>query len=81
METGGIMESGERELRKAFEDVNTRNVKAAIEYSKETRKMIRIMEGKIVILEGMIKGQNAAIEGFKIQLACVQTKLFSGGTE
>ncbi len=74
------MESGEKELRKAFEDVTTSNVKAVLEYCKETRKLMDILENKVIILNSTIKSQNDIIDMLKTQLAGVQVKVFSGGT-
>jgi len=76
-----IFQSGEKELKKAFEEVTTRNVMTVIAYSKETRRELREMREKIFSLEAELRAQKAQIEQFKIQLAGVQTKLFSGGTE
>jgi len=74
------MESGERELKQAFEEVTTRNVKAILQHSNETRILVRELEKKVVLLEGNIREQNKEIEALKKQLANVQTKVFSGGT-
>ena len=74
------MEAGEKELRQAFEEVTTRNVRAAVQYSEETRKLVRQLEDKVTRLEGLIKNQDDAIEQLKIQLLGVQARVFSGGT-
>jgi predicted RNase H-like nuclease (RuvC/YqgF family) len=76
-----VFESGEKEMKKAFEEVTTRNVKTVIEYSKKTREIVREMELEIKRLGAELSAQKAIIEQFKIQLAGVQTKLFSSGTE
>jgi len=75
------MESGEHENRKAFEEVTTKNVKTGVDYSTDTRKLFRELEKKVEILEGIVRNQNTTIEQFRLQLAGVQTKLFSGGTD
>ena len=75
------MEAGEFENRKAFEEVTTKNVKTGVDYSTDTRKLFRELEKKVEILENIVRSQSAIIEQFKIQLAGVQTKLFSGGTD
>jgi uncharacterized coiled-coil protein SlyX len=74
------MEAGELELRKAFEEVTTRNVNAAVAHGNETRKLTRELEKKVEKLEGVVREQNATIDSLKLQLSGVQTKLFSGGT-
>ena len=75
------MEAGEFENRQAFEEVTTKNVKTGIDYSTETRRLFRELEVKIEHLEKVVRSQGEIIEQFKIQLAGVQTKLFSGGTD
>jgi len=74
------MEAGEKELRKAFEDVTTRNVKSTIEFSNETRKIVKELESQVQLLLNELSVQKAQMDQFRIQLAGVQTKLFSGGT-
>jgi len=74
------MESGEKELRQAFEDVTTNNVKTVVEFSQETRKIVRDLEAKILKLEEIVRGQNEAIDGLRVQLAIVQARVYSGGT-
>ena len=74
------MEPGELELRKAFEEVTTKNVKAILEYSKTTRAGMRELEEKIVKLEKQVIAQNEIIESIKVQLANVQTKVYREGT-
>jgi len=74
------MEAGERELKKAFEDVTTNNVKAVLEYSKKTREMLRDIEEKNKHLENLILTQNGTVENLRIQLSKIQTKVYSGGS-
>ena len=74
------MEAGDKEIRKAFEDVTTRNVKAAVDHCNTTRAMMRELEEKVAKLEGHIRTQDETISRLRAQLASVQTKVFSGGT-
>lgn len=74
------MEAGEKELRQAFEEVTTNNVKAAVEHSNESRKLIRELEKKIVSLDGEIRTYNSRIELMQQQIAMLQAKLYQGGT-
>jgi uncharacterized protein (DUF433 family) len=74
------MEAGEKELRLIFEEVTRGNVQAAITYSEETRKLVRNLEEHVKILQNTVLTQNNIIEGFRIQLANIQTMLYSGGT-
>ena len=74
------MESGEKEMRKVFEDVTTGNVKTVLAHANETRKIVRDLEDRMAKLESLIRNQDSIIESLKIQLAGIQTKIFSGGT-
>ena len=74
------MESGEKELRKIFEDVTTGNVKTVIDYSKNTRSMIRNLESTVVQLQSRLIDQDANISALRTQLAGVQAKVYAGGT-
>jgi uncharacterized coiled-coil protein SlyX len=74
------MESGELELRQIFEETTTRNVKAMLAHGNETRRLNSELYLKVETLEKIIAEQNKSIESLKLQLANVQTKLYSGGT-
>jgi predicted RNase H-like nuclease (RuvC/YqgF family) len=74
------MDSGEKELRQAFEEVTTKNVKTVVEYTTQTRELVRELEEKIRKLEGLVHSQNQTISALRVQLATVQAKVFSGGT-
>ena len=74
------MEAGELEMRKAFEEVTTRNVQAAINYSNETRKIVRQLEEKILHLEALAQAKDQEIAAMRQQIAIIQGKLYSGGT-
>jgi len=74
------MEAGELEMRKVFEEVTTRNVQAAINYSNETRKIVRLLEEKILHLEKLAQAKDKEIAAMRQQIAIIQGKLYSGGT-
>ncbi len=74
------MEAGEREVKKAFEEVTTRNVKANIEFSNETRNIVRNMEKKIELLESIIRQYDEKFSNINTQLSIIQGKLYAGGT-
>ena len=74
------MEAGEMEMRMAFEEVTTRNVQAAINYSNETRKIVRQLEEKILHLEALAQAKDQEIAAMRQQIAIIQGKLYSGGT-
>ena len=74
------MQAGEKELREVFEEVTTNNLKAVLEYSKNTRELVREMEIKVNLMENQVLEQNKLIDALKIQLSLVQAKLYSGGS-
>lgn len=74
------METGEKELRKVFEDVTTGNVKAILDFSTITRKIVRDLENRVIQLELKLIEQNNVINELKIQLSAVQMTLFNKGT-
>ena len=74
------MEPGEQQLRKVFEDVTTNNVKTVIEYSTQTREMVRKNEEKVKHLEKIILEQNKKIAAMTSQLSIIQGKIYVDGT-
>ena len=74
------METGEKELREAFEQTTTRNVKAVVDHSNETRRLIRQLEENIKRFQNIVLNRERDIELLKKQLANVQTIVFSKGT-
>jgi phage host-nuclease inhibitor protein Gam len=74
------MESGELELRKAFEETSTRNIQTILEYSKETRRLNRELEEKVKCMEASLIAYDSKIVALQSQISYIQTKVFSGGT-
>jgi len=74
------MESGEKEMRMAFEEVTTRNVKTMITYSTETRQIVRDMQEKVDLVQAQLRQADEKINNLTRQLSIVQAKLYSGGT-
>lgn len=74
------METGELHLRKAFEDTTTQNVKTVIDYSTQTRDLIRQAEKSIKELKGMIHTRDAEMQDMKKQISLLQAALYTGGT-
>ena len=70
----------EKELRKAFEDVTTNNVMASIDFSNETRKIVRLLSERLAKIEIKLTQQDEIIAALKLQLANVQMKVYNGGT-
>ena len=74
------MEAGELEMRKAFVEVTTRNVQAAINYSNDTRKIVRQLEEKMIHLENLAQAKDKEIGVLRQQISVLQQKLYMGGT-
>lgn len=73
------MEPGELELRKAFEETATRNVRAAVDHGNETRKLLREAEIRISQLETSLMQQKKLTEDFRQILSQLQAKLYLNG--
>jgi len=74
------MEAGEREMRKAFEAVTTQNVRTTIDYSKETRKLVRELGENVKELKGMVATRDGELAELRRQLGILQGKIYQGGT-
>lgn len=74
------MEAGEKEMRKAFEEVTTRNVTAAIEFSNETRKMVQGLTKKVAHLEQAVIDKDKVINVLREQVVHLQQKMYLGGS-
>jgi len=75
------MESGEKEMRLAFEQVTTNNVKAILEHSNTTRRLTNELVDKLEHQNGVISSLNKRIDLQQDQIAFIQSKLFQGGTD
>jgi len=74
------VDAGDKELRKAFEETTKRNINAMLEHGNETRKLVKELEEKIQFLQNALQSREEDVKQLRIQLASIQTKLFSGGT-
>jgi len=74
------LEAGELEVKKAFEETTSRNVKACVAHANETRRLLRDIEKKIQDLDNLIRSKDAEIENLKSQISKIQQKLYSGGS-
>lgn len=75
-----VLEPGELELRKAFEDTTTQNVKTIIDYSTQTRDLIRDAEKSILELKNMIATRDKDIAELRQQVSLLQSKIYRSGT-
>ncbi|KKR02129.1 MAG: hypothetical protein UT29_C0005G0002 [Candidatus Yanofskybacteria bacterium GW2011_GWA1_39_13] len=74
------MEAGEKEVKKALEEVQTRNITTIIKFVEDSRQMILAQQAKIDSLNSQLVAQANLLSEFRIQLAHLQTKVFSGGS-
>lgn len=74
------MEAGEREVKKALEEVQVRNITTIVAFVEESRQMILAQQIKIDSLNSQIVAQANLLNEFRVQLAHLQTKVFSGGS-
>lgn len=74
-----VFQSGEREAKKAFEEVTTRNVKTILEYTRETRRIVRELEERVVNLEKANLGLEVKILDLQRQIQLLQIKLYNNG--
>lgn len=75
-----MMEAGEREIKKALEEVQVRNINAVVDFTQKSREMVLEQNRKIDSLNSQVQSQAVLLSEFKTQLAFIQTKVFSGGT-
>lgn len=75
------MEAGEKELRKAFEEVTKGNVQAAVAHANETRKLLREVQEENQRLNNNIEMLRKHLEQTRIIMVQALQAKFSGGTE
>lgn len=74
------METGELELRKAFEDATTQNVKMIVEFSQDTRKLTQELKQEVKQLKNLIVSKDTELDMIRKQMANIQQTLYSQGT-
>lgn len=74
------MEAGELEIKKALEEVQVRNIQTIVSFVEESRKLILAQQMKIDSMNAQMIAQMELLNQFRIQLAHLQTKVFSGGS-
>lgn len=75
------MEEGELQMRKAFEETTTKNVKMIRDYSTETRNLVRNLEQTVQELKNMIVQRDKETIELRQQVGLLQGKLYAGGTQ
>jgi hypothetical protein len=74
------MAAGDKEIILASEEVQRKNIKVAVAYGNETRKMVLEL-GKIVdALQNQLITQSNTIQQLRLQLATLQQQFYSKGT-
>jgi len=74
------MEAGEREMKKAFEDVTTSNVRTMIAYCKETRALVHAFGEEVQELKRMVATRDTQTAELRRQLGILQGKIYKHGT-
>lgn len=74
------MEEGELQLRQAFEETTTKNVRTISDYTTETRKLVRDLEQTVHELKNMIVQRDKEIGELRQQVSILQSKVYAGGT-
>ena len=74
------MEAGEKEIKKALEEVQVRNITTIIAFVEASRKLILAQQVKIDSLNTQLVAQAELLNQFRVQLAHLQGKVFSGGS-
>ena len=74
------MEAGEKEIKKALEEVQVRNITTIIAFVEASRKLILAQQVKIDSLNAQSIAQAELLNQFRVQLAHLQGKVFSGGS-
>ena len=74
------MEAGEKEVKKALEEVQVRNITTIVSFVEASRQLILAQQVKIDSLNTQLIAQAELLNQFRVQLAYLQTKVFSGGS-
>jgi predicted RNase H-like nuclease (RuvC/YqgF family) len=74
------VQAGERQAVKASEETTRRNVKMVLEFSNETRKMLKELTVMFDALQGNVMAMKAEQEQYKLQLANLQQQFYARGT-
>ena len=74
-----LLQQGELELRKVFEETTTKNVRTIVAYTTETRKMFRELEERMHGYEAKISQQAQQIQQLQQQIAQIRGQLYRPG--
>jgi hypothetical protein len=65
------------EVQLASEEVNRRNVRAAVDYSKETRKLLRDTEAHVEQLKGMVQQYKTELDQLRSQVTMLLVEKYN----
>ena len=74
------MEPGEFEFRKAFEETTIRNMKTIVEFSQDTRKLVRELQEEVKHLINALQSRETQLQQMQIQIAQLLQDKFNKGT-
>lgn len=69
------MSKFDEHIEKAMEEVNIKNAKSIVEYSKQTRTLFRDTDKQVNELKAMVVQQNATIDELRKQLVNLLIKV------
>lgn len=72
-----VMEPGEFELRKVFEETTTKNVKTIGDYTTQTRDLFRELQLEVGQLKNMLVTREAEVVALRLQLSKIQGQLYT----
>jgi len=74
------MQSGELDLRKAFEQTTRTNVQACVDFTNDTRRLVMDLNKEVKHLSNVILTRDKEVQQLKSQLANLQQKVYLQGT-
>lgn len=69
----------DKHVLKSYTNSVNRNIESIIQYTKETRKMLRELEKAVKALRAELNQKNAEIQSLNARIAQLQVQRFSGG--
>ena len=69
-----------KEVKRAYDDVTTRNVQAVVNFSNETRSLFLDLEKKVQDLDNLVRTKDGEISQLRSMIAALQAIVFRGGT-
>ena len=70
----------DKHVLKAYTSSTTKNIQSIVQYTKETRKMLRDLEKTLKNMQFELQQKSQEIQGLNARIAVLQQKTFAGGT-